>query len=111
MRVMIVSNTRCLVSNLNHVLKNKRVQQHAARQLFCACFCLKYVNCIDIKWKNPLHAYYDGKRLINCNVENSACYLNHLFLSQSENRRGTDAFVKKRGRRKLRELLVDLSLY
>ena len=38
------------------------VQHDAVGLLFCACFCLKYVNYIDIKWQNPLHAYYDGKR-------------------------------------------------
>ena len=64
------------------------VQHHAVGLLFCPCFCLKYVNYINIKWHNPLHAYYDGKRQINRNLENSACYLNHLLLSQSENRRG-----------------------
>ena len=61
MRVIMVSNTLCLVSNLNHVLKNNRVQHHVPRQLFCACSRLKYVNCIDIKWQKPLHSYYGGK--------------------------------------------------
>ena len=56
MRVIMVSE------QFKSCFEKYEVQYDAVGLLFCACFCLKYVNYIDIKWQNPLHAYYDGKR-------------------------------------------------